>query len=219
MQQQLPKIYVLSGLGVDHRVFANIDFGDYKPIHIPWLQPKTREPITDYATRLAALITDDAPILIGLSFGGIMAQEISRIIPCKKIILIASAKNQAELPLIYRLIGKSRLHQLVPSFLFYYSGRLTNWLFGAKMENEQKLLALILKETEPVFRSWAINALLTWKHTNQHPGNIISIHGDKDRLIPIHNVAVDFIIPGAGHFLTVSHAAAISDLLKKILDA
>lgn len=218
MQQQRPKVYVLSGLGVDHRVFANIDFGDYEPFHISWLQPQTNETIAGYAARLAALITADAPILIGLSFGGIMAQEIARIIPCRKVRLIASAKNQTELPALYRFIGTIRLHQLVPGFLFNYSGRFTEWFFGAKKEDEKKLLAVILKETDPAFRSWAINALLTWQNRNPHPENIISIHGSKDRLIPIHNVAADFIIPGAGHFLTVSHAAAISGLLKKLLD-
>lgn len=218
MQQQLPKIYVLSGLGVDHRVFADIDFGDYEIIHIPWLQPQARETIAGYAARLTALITDNAPVLVGLSFGGIIAREIARIIPCKKIILIASAKNESELPLIYRLIGKTRLHQLVPGFLFTYSGWLTEWFFGVRTEEEKKLLAVILKETDPVFRSWAINALLTWKNTDQPPVNIISVHGSKDRIIPERNVAADCIIPGAGHFLTVSHAAAISDLLKKMLN-
>ncbi|RYE00031.1 MAG: alpha/beta hydrolase [Sphingobacteriales bacterium] len=215
--QQVPKVYVLSGLGVDHRVFADIDFGDYEIIHIPWLQPQAREPIAAYAARLAALITDDAPTLIGLSFGGIMAREIARIIPCKKIILIASAKNQAELPVIYRLIGKTKLHQLVPGFLFTYSGWLTECFFGVKTEEEKKLLAVILKETDPIFRSWAINALLTWNNKEQAPENTVSIHGSKDRLIPGHNVAADFIVPGAGHFLTLTHAAAISVLLRKVL--
>lgn len=216
MQQNLPKIYVLSGLGVDHRVFAAIDFGNFEVVHIPWLKPEGKEPISAYASRISALITDQTPILIGLSFGGIMAQEIARIIPCAKIILIASAKSKAELPAIYRLIGSTRLHKLVPGFLFTYSGRFTQWFFGVKTEAQKKLLAIILKETDPEFRNWAINALLTWAgdHTS---GSTISIHGSKDRLIPIRNVAADFTLPGAGHFLTVSHAKEVSELLQIIL--
>lgn len=217
MRQKRPKIYVFSGLGVDHQVFADIDFGDFEVIHIPWLQPQEKEPIAAYAARLAALIKDQTPILIGLSFGGIIAQEIARIIPCKKIILIASVKNKWELPAVYRIIGLSRLHRLVPGFLFTYSGRLTEWLFGAKTEDQKKLLAIILKETKSEFRSWAINALLTWSREDQAPGDTVSIHGSKDRLIPMRNVAATFTIREAGHFLTVTHAAAISELLQKIL--
>ncbi len=219
MQQRLSKVYVLSGLGVDHRVFAGIDLGKVEVIHIPWLQPQAKESIAGYAARLAALIPDELPILIGLSFGGIIAQEIARIKPCSKVILIASVKNQSELPAVYRYIGKTRMHQLVPGFVFAYSGWITEWLFGADKEHEKKLLAIILRETDPVFRSWAINILLTWQNRERYPANIISIHGSKDRLIPVHNVRADFIVPGAGHFLTVSHAAATSNLLKKILGA
>ncbi len=217
MQQKLPKIYVFSGLGVDHRVFADIDFGSFEIIHIPWLQPLAKETIAAYAARLAALITDHSPILIGLSFGGIIAQEVARIIPCKQIILIASAKNKSELPAIYRIIGISHLHHFVPGFLFTYAGRLTQWFFGVKTEDQKKLLATILQETNPVFRSWAINALLNWTRKDQAPGNIVSIHGSKDRLIPIRNVAAGFTLPGAGHFLTVTHAKEVSELLLVIL--
>ena len=217
IQPKLPKIYVLSGLGVDHRVFADIDFGSFEVIHIPWLRPQVKETIAAYAARLAALITDHSPILIGLSFGGIIAQEIARIIPCKQIILIASAKNKWELPPVYRIIGLSRLHRLEPGFLLTYSGRLTEWFFGVNTEDQKKLLAIILKETNPAFRSWAINALLTWSRKDQAPGDTVSIHGSKDRLIPLCNVVATFTIREAGHFLTVTHAAAISELLKKIL--
>lgn len=219
MQQRLSKIYVLSGLGVDHRVFSDIDFGNVEVIHMPWLQPQKKETITGYAARLAALITDELPTLIGLSFGGVIAQEIARIIPCSKVILLASAKNPSELPAIYRLIGKTRLHQLVPGFAFTYSGRIVAWLFGARKENEKKLLTVILKETDPVFRSWAINTLLTWTHSEPVLKHTISIHGSLDHIIPIRNIAADFIVQGAGHFLTVSHAMEVSKLLQKILTA
>lgn len=217
MQQQLPKIYVLSGLGADHRVFASIDFDGFEVVHIPWLQPGVKETIASYAARLATLITLPYPILVGLSFGGIMALEIARIIPCKKIILIASAKNQAELPLVYKIIAATRAHKLAPSFLFSRSGRLAEWLFGVNTAAEKQLLATILKETNPAFRTWAINALLTWTNKNQVPANTVSIHGTEDRLIPLRNVTADFIIQGAGHFLTVTHAAAINELLKNNL--
>lgn len=216
MQKEQQKIYVLSGLGVDHRVFTAIDFGHFEVVHLPWLKPNRGEAISAYSSRLAALIKTPLPILIGLSFGGIVAQEIARIIPCAKIILIAAAKNKTELPVLYRFIGRTRLHKLAPGFMFTCSGRFTEWFFGVKTETQKKLLAIILKETDPGFRDWAINALLTWDRDHA-PDHIVSIHGSKDRLIPVRNVAADFILPGAGHFLTVTHAKELSELLQVIL--
>lgn len=40
MHQRIPQIYVLSGLGVDHRVFADINFGNHEVVHLSWLVPQ-----------------------------------------------------------------------------------------------------------------------------------------------------------------------------------
>lgn len=216
IQHKPEKIYVLSGLGVDHRVFAGIDFGTLEVVPISWLQPFPHEPLADYARRLSAQITEAFPIILGLSFGGIMAQEIARIIPCRKIILLASAQTKYELPGLYRFFGKLNLHKLVPGFFFKYSWALTEYFFGVSTTQEKKLLALILKETDPVFRSWAIHALLHWDRT-QAIDNSIVVHGSKDKIIPISKVQADFTVRDAGHFMTVTHAGLLCELLKKIV--
>lgn len=86
------KIYVFSGLGVDKRVYDNIDFGTLDVEFIDWIEPLKNESLESYAFRISKKITEENPILIGLSFGGMLAAEISKIINVKKIILIASAK-------------------------------------------------------------------------------------------------------------------------------
>ena len=59
-------------------------------------------------------IKDKNPILIGLSFGGIVATELSKIISVEKLILISSLKTKSEIPLIYRLAGKLHIHRIIP---------------------------------------------------------------------------------------------------------
>ena len=52
------------------------------------------ETIANYAMRMCEDILHKNPVLVGVSFGGIMAQEMSQFITTKKVILISSVKRQ-----------------------------------------------------------------------------------------------------------------------------
>lgn len=210
------KIYIFSGLGVDRRVFGNIDFSGLDVEFIDWTEPLKNESLANYSKRISEKITEENPILIGLSFGGIVVVEISKFLKTKKLILIASAKSKFELPKIYRVIGKLKLNTLIPNSLLKSQNFITNWMFGIETKDEKKLLKTILKETSPTFLSWAINEILNWK--NEHiPGNCIQIHGNKDRILSIKNVKADFIIENGGHFMTVNKSKVIEKTIKQLL--
>ena len=42
---------------------------------------------------------------------------------------------------------------------------------------------------------------------------ICHIHGDRDRLIPLHRVRPDHVVPGAGHLLNLTHGEAVNAFL------
>lgn len=106
-------LYIFSGLGADKRVFKYLDFSKYNTTFIDWINPLKNESIENYAKRLTAQINSEKPILIGLSFCGIMAVEVGKIIESEKIILIASAKSKNEIPFYYRFAGYLHLHKLI----------------------------------------------------------------------------------------------------------
>lgn len=139
--------------------------------------------LQNYVKNISLKITAENPILIGLSFGGMVAVEISKILKTEKIILIASAKNKFELPKFNRISGKLKLNLLIPKLVFKKQNFITNWLFGIKTEAEKQLLKNILIDTNPNFFSWAINEIVNWKNESI-PKNVIHIHGNKDRIIP-----------------------------------
>jgi len=154
--------------------------------------------------------------LIGLSFGGMLAAEISKIIKVRKVILIASAKNKFELPFIYRLFGKLNLIKLIPKKIFKQQNSITNWIFGIESDSEKQLLKSILKDTDLDFFSWAINEIANWKN-EIYPENSFHIHGNKDRIIPIKNVKADFVIENGGHFMTVNKAKEIENVILNLI--
>lgn len=211
------KIYVFSGLGVDKRVYDNIDFGTLDVEFIDWIEPLKNESLENYALRISEKITCDNPILIGLSFGGMLVAEISKIINVKKIILIASAKNKFELPFIFKLSGKLKLNQLLPYSILKSQNFILNWLFGIESNEERQLLKSILNDTNSMFLKWAINEIVNWKN-EIYPENCFHIHGNQDRIIPIKNVKADFVVKNGGHFMTVNKAKDIENIILNLIE-
>lgn len=108
-------LYIFSGLGVDERVSKNIDFTGFNVTFINWIKPIPTENIEDYAKRLTTQIHTEKPVLIGLSFGGMMAVEVAKLISTQRIILIASAKTYTEIPFYFRWLGYLKMHKIIPT--------------------------------------------------------------------------------------------------------
>lgn len=192
-----------------------MDFGGIEVTHIDWIDPLPNETIENYAKRLSAFITTPNPILVGLSFGGMMAVEIGKIIPTQKIILISSAKNYKELPFYLRLLGKTGLQNILSASWFLTPNPFVFWFFGLKEKEHKQLFAQVLRDTDPKLYKWSGNAILTWKNKTLLP-NIIHIHGAYDTVLPYRFVKVDYTIK-ARHFAVITHPKEVSDLLKKII--
>ncbi len=108
------KVYFISGLGADDRVFRQLNLPGIEPVYLNWITPIKNESIESYAGRMAEKITESNPVIVGLSFGGMIGMEIAKLIPVKKLILISSAKGEKELP-PYFLMGRSvPLYKLFP---------------------------------------------------------------------------------------------------------
>jgi pimeloyl-ACP methyl ester carboxylesterase len=212
-------IYMLSGLGVDQRVLARLKVEDYEMRYLPWLLPKKREAMAAYAARMSAMIEHDNPILLGLSFGGMMAIEIAKIRPIQQIFLISSAKTHRELPWYFKLAGRLHLHRLVPSFLLKRTNPITYWLFGVKTKESKALLTAILKDTDSQFIRWAIPQILFWKNETALENSTIQLHGKADRLLLASGLkSPDHLIPKAGHFMIWEQAEELNGILGSYLD-
>ena len=212
----MKQIFILSGLGTDERVFKHIEFPGCQTTYIKWIEPLDKETLAAYAKRLTQQITANSPVLVGLSFGGIVATEISKLIATEKLILIASVKTRKEIPFFFRISGKLNLHKLMPSKFFTEGSFISNWLFGIETESDKKLLSEILHDTDPMFFKWAINEIVKWDNAIKAP-NITHIHGTADRIFPYRFVQADHTIKNGGHFMTVNRSAEINSILKTVL--
>ncbi len=212
----MKNIFLFSGLGADERAFQFLDLPGYNLIFIAWIKPNDQETIESYANRLIAQITSEKPILIGLSFGGLIAIEVGKIIDTDQIILISSAKNQREIPFYYRLIGLLHISSILPANLLTRPNKLVYWFFGAANLADKKLLAEILRTTDPVFLKWAIKKLVSWKSNTQHE-HLTHLHGTADRMFPFYFIKNARPIIGGGHFMVVNKPDEISEMIIGLL--
>jgi pimeloyl-ACP methyl ester carboxylesterase len=208
------KAYFISGLGADERVFQFLDLPGIEKIYLKWIHPEDQESLASYANRLTAQIdlTQDI-ILVGISFGGIIAQEIAKIKACKKVILISSIKSPNEFSWQLSMVSFSQVYRLFPAKILKWSNAVTaDYYFSTTSKSESKLLHQIIKETDNRFMLWAINRLMTWKNINPQK-NITHIHGTADRIFPISSIKSCIKVQGGGHFMVVNKSTELSKII------
>lgn len=212
----MKQIYLVSGLGADERVFEYLDLRPYKQTCLKWISPKEDETIEHYAARLCEQIKTENPILIGVSFGGMIAVEIGKLIKTEKIILISSAKSKEDIPLHYRVAGAINFNKLMPKGGLQKMHSVIAWFFGVASEEERELLKDIINSTDERFVQWAIDHIINWENETVLP-NAVLIHGTSDRLLS--SSTPDYSIKDGGHFMIVNRCAEVSALIHGILDS
>lgn len=213
----MKNIYLLSGLGIDHSVFQKLDFGENHIHQIPWIKPKSKdESIEDYAARLTSYIKHENPVLIGLSFGGMMAIEIAKLIKTEKLILLSTAKTNVEFPIQIQCIRFLKLHKLFPLTWLKSNNFITNWIFGATTKSDKKYLTKVLLEIDNSVLIWSVNAILKWKNQTIL-NNIVHIHGSNDHIFTKGKNFCNYTIKDGGHLMILDKSKEINKLINKII--
>ena len=209
-------VYFISGLGADERAFSLLDLSFCNPVFVRWIKPVKNESIETYAARLTQQIRDPVPIIVGLSFGGMIAIEIAKAFPYKKLVLLSSAKTRQEIPFYLRFMRYIPIHKLAgPSFLragnfFAYK------LMGIDKRSDKVLFTQMLKEADDDFLRWALDKIINWRNMLV-PGNTFHIHGTKDILLPYRFVQPDYTVEGGEHLMPMIEPQRISRLLIEII--
>lgn len=210
-------IYFLSGLGADWRVFQRLRLEGYCPRHIRWERPRRGEAIEQYARRLLDQVPSEQPILVGLSFGGLMAVEMAKLCNPTQVIVISSATTADQIPPYFRLFRWLPLQLVVPfKQLLWAVYWLLNWLFGLRDPEDRSLFKQVLIDTDPCFLKWAMNRVVGWRN-QAVPKNLVHIHGGRDRVFPLGHRRAHVVLPDGGHLMVLNHAEELSRLMMATL--
>jgi len=210
-------VYLLPGLGATGEAFSKLKFPNCKRVTIKWLKPKEKEDLPAYAKRLSKQIKDpENSILCGLSFGGIVAIELAKILEVDKTILISSVKTRKEFPNTIKMAKLLPVHKLIAAdfvskFSFWY------WVpFGKTTKEEKKLIKSMVDVIDGPFTDWCANQAVQWKN-KEVPPNVYHIHGTADRIFPFFHIKNYYKIKGGTHFMIVNRADEINEYIEDIL--
>jgi len=212
-------IYFVPGLAAGSNIFENIQIPNehIEVHHLNWLVPLSlNESIHDYAVRMCEKITHENPVLIGVSFGGVMVQEMSKIIPTRKTIIISSVKSKYELPKRLRLAKTIKAYKLFPTKVVTNIEEFAKYTFGDTLKKRVDLYRKYLSMRDENYLPWAIYNILNWEQKEPMP-NVVHIHGNNDGIFPIKHIKNCIIIEGGTHVMILNKAKEISQLLLEVI--
>lgn len=218
MYQSLIHVYLMPGMAASSKIFEYIKLPEHQfQIHcLEWLLPIENESITGYSIRLAKQIIHDDVVLIGVSFGGVIVQEISKHIKLRKLIIISSVKSSHELPKQMQLARVTKAYKLLPMQLVGNLDLLAKYAFGKSAAKRVELYKKYLSVNDSHYLTWAIKNMVCWNHDTPIP-NIVHIHGDKDMVFPIKNIQECITVKNGSHIMIINKYKWFNENLPSII--
>jgi pimeloyl-ACP methyl ester carboxylesterase len=211
------RVYCISGLGADERIFSQLNVPDADFIYLRWFVPAKGESIAGYAARMKEQVEElEDPVFIGVSFGGMMAIELAKYYPAATVVLISSVKSRKELPAWMKWVGVLGLYRLVPSRSKGRFRTIGRGFLGEETQEEIRLSDEYRQNIDPAYLYWSIRQIVSWKNAWRPPA-LYHIHGSKDKTFPLKKIAATHVIPRGGHFMIMNRGREVSAILQALL--
>ena len=208
----------MPGLAANPTIFEKIELPEHKyRIHwLDWLLPKPKEGLVDYAARISKKIEHENPVLIGVSFGGVIVQEIAQLIQVRRCIIISSVKCEKELPRRMRFARCTKAFRFLPTSLARHVDAFEKIAVGDFARKRAKLYKKYLSITDTRYLDWAIEKMVCWERPKPYP-NVVHIHGDKDIIFPYKYIKGCITVPGGTHVMIINRFRWFNEHLEEII--
>jgi pimeloyl-ACP methyl ester carboxylesterase len=210
-------LYCMPGLAANSKIFEFIRLPKPFVIHkLEWIDPLPNESIQSFSKRMCEKIKKKNPILLGVSFGGILVQEMSKIIPCHKVIIISSVKSYKEFPVHIMLGRRSKAYKYFPTQWIDKTEDFIGFVFGPSMRKRMGLYKHYLSFRSKEYLQWALHHFFQWDQKEADP-KVIHIHGTHDALIPVFNIKNYIAVKGGTHAMILRKAHLLNEILLEII--
>lgn len=211
-------VYFMPGLAASPTIFERIALPEatFETVLLEWEIPLENETLTDYAKRMTKKITHKNPILIGVSFGGILVQEMTKYIEVRKTIIISSVKSNLEFPRRMKMAKSTKAYKLIPLNLLLNIENLAKFSFGKKINQRIELYEKFLSVRDKHYLDWAIEQVVLWDRTVVDE-KVIHIHGDADDVFPIKYITNCIVVKGGTHIMILNKFKWLNENLPKLI--
>ena len=210
-------VYFMPGMSANSLIFERIKLPQGFVSHfLEWIPPKKDEKIANYSKRLSRLIVHENPILIGVSFGGLIVQELSKIINTRKVFIISSIKTNKESSVSMKFAKKTKSYKLLPvSWLDDFENLIT-FVFGPRIKRRVDLYRKYLSVRDKKYLEWSISTIINWKQ-EKPINNVVHIHGTRDLIFPIINLKNYIPLEKGDHAIILKRADWLNKFFEKNL--
>jgi len=218
MDREIIHIYFVPGMAANPSIFENIKLPkeQFEMHFLEWLIPEKNETLTQYAQRMVSKIEHVNPVLVGVSFGGILVQEMSKILELKKLIVISSMKSNRELPKRLKVLKVTKAYKILPTQLIANVEQLAKFVFGKTASKRIELYQKYLSVRDKDYLDWAIKQILFWEQTNPDP-KAIYIHGEKDGVFPHSSQGNCIVVKGGTHIMIINKHKWFNETLPNLI--
>ncbi|MDG5492128.1 alpha/beta hydrolase [Psychroserpens sp. SPM9] len=219
MQQEIIHVYLMPGMAANPTIFEHIKLPeDQFKIHwLEWMMPEKKESLESYAKRMIAeQIHHDNIVLLGVSFGGILVQEICKHITLRKLFVVSSVKSKHELPKRMKVMKYTKAYKLLPTQLVASIDVLAKYAFGETIIKRIELYKKYLSVSDKHYLDWAIEQVIEWNQDAPNP-DAIYIHGDKDAVFPHSCGGNCIVLKGGSHIMVINKFKWFNENLPKLI--
>lgn len=208
----------MPGMAANPSIFDGLvlDKERFELIRLSWFQPEKGISLEAYAQQMCQNITHKNPVLLGVSFGGLLVQEMARFIAPKKVIVVSSVKSDKELPKRMIFAKYTKIHKLLPTGLVNNVELLAKYAFGETVTKRLALYEKYLSIRDKYYIDWSIEHIVNWK-PKEPVENLIHIHGDKDAVFPINNIKECISVKNGTHTMIIHRAKWFNENLPDLI--
>ncbi len=208
-------VYLLPGLGADHRLFAKLELPGHDLYPLDWPAMPRGSTLRDFARELAVRIGPGRPhALVGVSMGGMVAQELAAITKPQQVVIISSWKGPHEMPPHLKLLRGTHPERVLSAALIARTKPFLHWQMGVSSQEDIALFDALLKVHTLAQLQVQIDAALNWNGPPAPVRELVHIHGDSDRLMPIATIKGALVVKGGGHFMVYTLGEKVSALVR-----
>lgn len=211
-------VYFMPGMAANPSIFKHIQLPEdqFEKHLLSWFVPDKNMTLSEYALKMTESITHENIILIGVSFGGMLVQEMASHVKTKKVILVSSVKHESELPKRMLFAKYTKIHKLLPTGLVNNVELLAKYAFGETVNKRLELYEEYLSVKDKYYIDWSIDQIVNWK-PGYCPECMVHIHGEKDNVFPIGNIKDCIPVKNGTHTMIIHRAKWFNEHLPAII--
>ena len=211
-------VYLMPGMAANPSIFDGIKLSEeqFSVFKLDWSIPEKGISLEAYAKLMCDRIVHKNPVLVGVSFGGLLVQEMAKHIATRKVIAVSCVKSYTELPKRMLFAKHTRVHKLLPTGLVNNVELLAKYAFGETVTKRLHLYEQYLSVRDKYYIDWSIDQIVNWKQTIP-PKNLIHINGDKDNVFPISNIKDCIKVRNGTHTMIIHRAKWFNEHLPELI--